>query len=102
MGGLDIAYLPQNHRLPIVEQHARNELQDHFRSRSGALIDGQFAHVGKIKGPILRGLSARAPIFHNGSAQTLLDVVKFYEKRLRLHLEPSRTNWIMFNFLSAL
>ena len=40
-----------------------------------ALIDGNFDHVGKIKGPILRGLSARAPYFHNGSAQDLRDVV---------------------------
>lgn len=46
-----------------------------------AAIDGKFDHVGKIKGPILRGLSARAPYFHNGSAQTLLDVVRFYENR---------------------
>jgi len=27
-----------------------------------ALIDGNFDHVGKIKGPILRGLSARRRI----------------------------------------
>jgi cytochrome c peroxidase len=36
-----------------------------------ALITGKFADVGKFKGPILRGLAARAPYFHNGSAQTL-------------------------------
>src|SRR2546425_2111127 len=53
-----------------------------------ALIDGRFDHVGKIKGPILRGLSARAPFFHNGSAQTLLDVVHFYEDRFGLVLTP--------------
>jgi cytochrome c peroxidase len=41
-----------------------------------AIIDGKFDHAGKLKGPILRGLSARAPYFHNGSAQTLLDVVR--------------------------
>ena len=53
-----------------------------------ALIDGNFDHVGKIKGPILRGLSARAPYFHNGSAQSLLDAVRFYEKRFGLILTP--------------
>jgi cytochrome c peroxidase len=53
-----------------------------------ALIDGKFDHVGKIKGPILRGLSARAPYFHNGSAQTLLDAVHFYETRFGLVLTP--------------
>jgi cytochrome c peroxidase len=46
-----------------------------------ALITGKWADIGKIKIPILRGLAARAPYFHNGSAQSLLDVVDFYEGR---------------------
>ncbi len=37
-----------------------------------ALISGKCADIGKVKGPILRGLAARAPYFHNGSAATLL------------------------------
>src|SRR5690242_21039738 len=36
-----------------------------------AMITGKWADIGKFKGPILRGLSARAPYFHNGSAATL-------------------------------
>jgi cytochrome c peroxidase len=46
-----------------------------------ALITGHCADIGKVKGPILRGLAARAPYFHNGSAATLRDVVEFYEQR---------------------
>jgi cytochrome c peroxidase len=46
-----------------------------------ALISGNCADIGKVKGPILRGLAARAPYFHNGSAATLLDVVNFYDQR---------------------
>jgi len=42
--------------------------------------------VGKIKGPILRGLAGRAPYFHNGSAATLLDAVNFYNTRFDLNL----------------
>ena len=75
-GGLDIAYLP---RITV-----RSKLTGELKTTTDlgqALIDGKFDHVGKIKGPILRGLSARAPYFHNGSAQTLLDVVRFYENR---------------------
>ncbi len=49
-----------------------------------ALITGQFADVGKFKGPVLRGLAARAPYFHNGSAQTLADVVTFYDARFHI------------------
>jgi len=37
-----------------------------------ALISGKCADIGKVKGPILRGLAGRAPYFHNGSAATLL------------------------------
>ncbi len=46
-----------------------------------ALITGTCADIGKVKGPILRGLAARAPYFHNGSAATLADVVEFYNQR---------------------
>jgi cytochrome c peroxidase len=48
------------------------------------MITGKFADVGKFKGPILRGLAARAPYFHNGSAQTLQDVVDFYDSRFQI------------------
>jgi cytochrome c peroxidase len=46
-----------------------------------ALITGKFADIGKFKGPVLRGLAARAPYFHNGSAATLSDVIEFYNDR---------------------
>jgi cytochrome c peroxidase len=46
-----------------------------------ALITGKCADIDKVKGPILRGLAARAPYFHNGSAATLSDVVEFYNQR---------------------
>jgi cytochrome c peroxidase len=50
------------------------------------LITGQCADIGKLKGPILRGLAARAPYFHNGSAATLQDVVEFYDQRFNIGL----------------
>ena len=46
-----------------------------------ALITGLWADVGKVKGPVLRGLAARAPYFHNGSASSVSDVVNFYDQR---------------------
>lgn len=51
-----------------------------------AMVTGKCADVGKTKGPILRGLSARAPYFHNGSASTLKDVVIFYDMRFNMGL----------------
>ncbi|PYT68855.1 MAG: hypothetical protein DMG39_20050 [Acidobacteria bacterium] len=65
------------------------------------MIDGQFDHVGKIKGPILRGLSARARYFHNGSAPTLLEAVHFYEIRFGLVLTPQEESDLVA-FLSVL
>jgi hypothetical protein len=46
-----------------------------------ALLSGRWADIGKFKGPILRGLAARAPYFHNGSAGDLEAVIDFYEER---------------------
>lgn len=45
------------------------------------LITGLCADVNRGKGPILRGLAARAPYFHNGAAANLEQLVNFYDKR---------------------
>jgi len=49
-----------------------------------ALISGKWSDIGKFKGPILRGVAARAPYFHNGSAATLADVLDFYDTRFNI------------------
>jgi cytochrome c peroxidase len=62
-----------------------------------ALISGKCADIGKLKGPILRGLAARAPYFHNGSAETLLDVVNFYDERFHLNFtEQDKSDLVAF------
>jgi cytochrome c peroxidase len=43
-----------------------------------ALIPGKCADFNRTKGPILRGLAARAPYFHNGAAAKLQELVNFY------------------------
>jgi cytochrome c peroxidase len=66
-----------------------------------ALISGQCADIGKIKGPILRGLASRAPYFHNGSAATLRDAVNFYDQRFGIGFtEQQKTDLV--NFLNSL
>jgi hypothetical protein len=54
-----------------------------------ALITGKWADIGKFKGPILRGLAARPPYFHNGMAATVNDVVNFYDARFSIGFTPS-------------
>jgi cytochrome c peroxidase len=62
-----------------------------------ALITGNCADIGKVKGPILRGLAARAPYFHNGSAATLQDVVEFYDQRFDIGLtEQQKADLVAF------
>ena len=66
-----------------------------------AMISGNCTDIGKVKGPILRGLAARAPYFHNGSAATLRDVVEFYDKRFAIGL-TDRQKADLVAFLTAL
>jgi cytochrome c peroxidase len=101
MGGLDLSYLPRitacrkdSNGLPTKECKTTTDLGQ-------AAIDGQFDHIGKLKGPVLRGLSSRAPYFHNGSAQTLLDAVRFYEVRFGLSFTAQEETDLVA-FLSAL
>jgi len=66
-----------------------------------ALITGRCADVGRIKGPILRGLPSRAPFFHNGAASSLEQVVAFYNLRFQMSLTP-REMADLVAFLKAL
>ena len=93
---LDVRYLPvftltnnTTHEVKITTDPAR------------ALITGSWADVGKVKGPVLRGLAARAPYFHNGSAATLDDVLKFYNQRFNLGLTRQNQQDLVA-FLSSL
>ena len=86
LGGLDVSFLPE---ITVCKTDATGSPSNNCKTTTDlgqALVDGRFDHVGKIKGPILRGLAARAPFFHNGSATTLMDAVNFYDTRFTLHL----------------
>jgi hypothetical protein len=73
----------------------------HTQDPGRALISGKCADVGAIVVPQLRGLAARAPYFSNGSAQTLRNVVEFYDKRFGLRYTEQEKQDLV-NFLSAL
>jgi cytochrome c peroxidase len=66
-----------------------------------ALITGKFADIGKMKGPILRGLQQRPPYFHDGSAATLQDVITFYNTRFGIGLTTQEQKDLLA-FLQAL
>ncbi len=99
-GGLNVL---DTRYLPVITVCQRPSLTTCVQTTDPgrAMITGNFADVGKFKGPILRGLSARAPYFHNGSAQTLMDVVNFYNTRFNIGLTASEKADLVA-FLSSL
>ena len=66
-----------------------------------AMITGQWADVNKFKVPGLRGLAARAPYFHDGSAATVADVVSHYEARFSIPFEGDEKRQLV-TFLESL
>jgi hypothetical protein len=66
---LDVSYLPV---ITLRNKLTKQTVQTTDPGR--ALITGNWKDIGKMKGPVLRGLASRAPYFHNGSARTLSDV----------------------------
>jgi hypothetical protein len=65
------------------------------------LFSGLCADVNRVKVPVLRGLAARAPYFHNGSAGNLGQLVNFYNARFQMNLSPPQLTDLE-NFLNAL
>jgi len=82
---LDIGLVEPGRRTPDLPLYTfRNKATGELRSVTDpgrAMISGKWKHIGRFKGPILRGLAARAPYFHNGSAADLGQVVDFYNTR---------------------
>ena len=66
-----------------------------------ALISGKCNDVGTIVMQQLRGLSARAPYFSNGSAASLREMVDFYDRRFNIGFTDQERDDLI-NFLSAL
>jgi cytochrome c peroxidase len=62
-----------------------------------ALISGLCGDFNRGKGPILRGLAARAPYFHNGAAADLRELVNFYNQRFQMNLtEEQKHDLVLF------
>lgn len=56
-----------------------------------AMGSGKWRDIGKFKTPVLRGASARAPFFHDGSARDMEAVVRFYDRRFRMGLNQQES-----------
>jgi hypothetical protein len=87
---------------PFPETRRRNAPYVIYTTDPGkALLTGRCADVNRIKGPILRGLAARAPLFHNGAARDVREVVSFYDQRFQMNLSEEEKTQIAA-FLNSL
>jgi cytochrome c peroxidase len=78
------------------------ETVNYYTSDPGkGLVTGLCADVNRGKGPILRGLAARAPYFHNGAAANLEELVNFYNQRFQMNLSAKEKKELIA-FLNAL
>lgn len=77
-------------------------LLEFYTSDAGkGLITGKCSDVNRIKGPVLRGLAARAPYFHNGAAADLKELVNFYNVRFQMKLSEEQKQQLVA-FLNSL
>lgn len=95
-GPLDTSYLP----VFTLQNKTTYEIK-RTTDPGRALITGRWRDIGKMKGPVLRGLASRAPYFHNGSAKRLDDVVDFYDVRFNIGLNAQEKKDLVA-FLNAL
>jgi cytochrome c peroxidase len=100
--GLSSAAINGDNALPLFTVRNRTTGEEVQTTDLGrAMVTGKWANLSTFKGPILRALSARAPYFHNGSAKTLADIVKFYDTRFHMGLQAQEQSDLQA-FLEAL
>jgi hypothetical protein len=98
---LDIGVADASRRTPDLPLYTlRNKSTGELVKTSDpgrALITGRWREIGRFKGPTLRALAGRAPYFHNGSAASLDDVVRFYDERFGIGFtEQEREDLVAF------
>jgi cytochrome c peroxidase len=102
---LNIGLTDESRRTPDLPLYTLRRISDGTMVKTTdpgrAMKTGKWADIGKFKGPILRGLAARAPYFHNGLAATLTDAVEFYDTRFQIGL-TAREKADLVAFLQSL
>jgi cytochrome c peroxidase len=88
--------------LPVFKVTQRGTgLSEETTDLGRAMISGRYADLNKQKGPTLRGLSARAPYFHNGAADNLGELIRFYDRRFGIGFQAQEISDLQA-FLEAL
>ncbi len=85
----------------VDPQNPNRHLTFYTSDPGKGLISGKCIDVNRGKGPVLRGLPARAPYFHNGSAPDLEHLVNFYNNRFSMNLTDEQKQQLVA-FLKSL
>ena len=105
----DMGEVLDNKHLPLFKLTCKASARPHpFAGRvvfthdpGRALLTGLCHDIGSLVMQPMRGMSARAPYFSNGSAKTIADVVKYYDARFDMKLTDMERQDLV-NFLSVL
>jgi hypothetical protein len=90
LGTTNLPFADPQPDLPLFKVTCRGAPHPHYgrviytHDPGYALTTGRCADVGRITLQSLRGLSARAPYFSNGSAKDLRAVIDFYDRRYNI------------------
>jgi hypothetical protein len=87
----DARYAPQPHLGRVV----------YTQDPGYALTTGKCIDIGKVTMQSMRGMAARPPYFSNGSAQTLREIIDFYDRRYQMALTETEKQDLV-NLMSAL
>jgi hypothetical protein len=109
IGTTDLPTAKESSRLPLFRVTCDASAQPHpqlgrtflTQDPGRALITGKCADAGSIVMQQLRGLTARAPYFANGSARDLSELVDFFDRRFKIGLTGQEKQDLV-NFLSIL
>jgi hypothetical protein len=109
IGVNNVATAPEAPDLPVFKVTCKKTAEPHpylgreflTHDPGRALISGKCIDVGSLVMQQMRGLSARAPYFSNGSAKTIRDVVDYYDLRFKMEMTEQEKQDLT-NFLSVL
>jgi hypothetical protein len=100
IGVADASRRPRDMPLYTLRRRATGEIVQ-TTDPGRAMVTGRWDDIGKFKGPVLRGLAARPPYFHDGSAATLAQVIEFYDARFQVRF-TAQEKMDLLAFLLAL
>lgn len=107
LGTTTLPYAEPSEDLPLFRITCLDEPHPHYgesfltQDPGFALTTGRCADAGKITLQSMRGLSARAPYFSNGSAADLRELVDYYDRRYNIgYAEQERQDLV--NLMRAL